>query len=83
MEKKKEMYTPQELIDDFPQLKKMGWSASKIGVLYSAKFLTGYYNGKEKKVNISIDSVKRAIDFINKSNTIHIDFESPNFNKTE
>lgn len=58
-------YTPEELMQRFPQVKTLGWSSSKIGIFFSSGFLIGYHSGKEKKALILESSFIELIEFTN------------------
>ncbi len=58
-------YTPEELMQRFPQLKMLGWNSSKIGIFFSSGLLIGYHSGKEKKALILESSFIELIEFTN------------------
>lgn len=57
--------TPEELVRLFPQIKLIGWNASKIGIFFSSLLLLGHHSGKEKKAFILESSFMELIEFAN------------------
>ena len=62
-------YSPQELIDLYPQVKKIGWTAQKIGTLFRCGFFVGYFSGKERKAMILESSFIKTLKFVNGVNS--------------
>ena len=60
--------TPEEIINQYPQVKILGWSASKVGTFYSSGLLLGYRCGKEYKAMILEPSFKKLMDYVNDVN---------------
>jgi hypothetical protein len=60
-----DFYTPEELINLYPQVKMIGWTSSKIGIFFSSGLLVGYTCKKEKKALILEASFIELIDFYN------------------
>lgn len=58
-------YTPDELMQRYPQVKMLGWNSSKIGIFFSSGLLIGYHGGKEKKALILESSFIELIEFAN------------------
>jgi hypothetical protein len=59
--------TPAEVLDQYPDLKvKFGWNASKIGLFYKSKLLSGYDDVSMKKSYIKVSSLMELIQFVNK-----------------
>lgn len=61
-----DLYTPQELIDEFPCLAKLGWTATHLGMLFSIRAFKGRKVGR--KALITLESFKRFVDFYNNLN---------------
>lgn len=59
----RDRFTPQELVDQFPFLEDIGWSATNIGRLFAMGLLDG--KSKGRKVLISLQSVKRLLKLRN------------------
>tara|TARA_R110002072_G_C7875534_1_gene527565 strand:+ start:60 stop:305 length:246 start_codon:yes stop_codon:yes gene_type:complete len=49
-------YSPAELIELYPQVAKIGWTAVKIGMMFRCGLFVGYMSGKENKAMILEDS---------------------------
>ena len=61
-------YTPSELMELYPQVKKIGWTAQKIGTMFRCGFLVGFMSGKENKAMILEESFVKAIKYVNDVN---------------
>ena len=61
-------YSPQELIELYPQVQKIGWTAQKIGTLFRCGLFVGFFSGKERKAMILESSFIKALKFINEVN---------------
>ena len=61
-------YSPSELIELYPQVRKIGWSAMKIGTMFRCGIFVGYTSGKENKAMILEESFKKALKFVNDVN---------------
>lgn len=69
--------TPEELIERYPHTHVIGWTASKIGIFYSAGLLHGH-RGKERRVLILESSFKKLLRYANevsKERLINLDDE--------
>ncbi len=58
-------YTPEELMERFPQVERLGWNASKIGIFFSSGLLVGHSGRKERKALILESSFIELIEFAN------------------
>lgn len=65
-----DLYTPQELIDKFPHLLDMGWSATKLGILFTMGILKG--RRVNKQALITLRSFSKFVDYYNKLNQTNI-----------
>lgn len=66
----RDLFTPQELVDEYPVLRRIGWNATKLGILYTMGLLVGKPKGR--KVLISLESVKEMIKRRNDINLIDL-----------
>ena len=62
-------YSPSELIELYPQVKKIGWSAMKIGTMFRCGLFVGYTSGKENKAMILEESFIKTLKFVNDVNS--------------
>jgi hypothetical protein len=60
-----DFYTPEELIQKYPQVKMVGWTSTKIGIFFHSGLLIGYHSGKERKALILEDSFIELVDYMN------------------
>lgn len=67
---KHEFYTPQELIEKFPDIVSYGWDSSFIGKLFNTNFLHGKH--KNGKALISIKSFTKLLTAYKELNIIKI-----------
>lgn len=67
MEPEENFYTPAELVERYPDAKKIGWSATKIGIFFRAGLLLGYYSSSERKAMISEASFVRLVTLRNEN----------------
>jgi len=61
-------FSPSELIEVYPQVKKIGWSAMKIGTMYRCGRFVGYTSGKENKAMILEESFIKALRYVSEVN---------------
>lgn len=61
----KDLYTPEELIQKYPQVKMIGWTSTKIGIFFHSGLLIGYQSRKERKALILEDSFIELVDYMN------------------
>ena len=61
-------FSPSELIELYPQVKKIGWSAMKIGTMYRCGIFVGYTSGKENKAMILEESFIKALRYVSEVN---------------
>lgn len=69
-------YSPAELIELYPNVRKLGWTPTKIGIFFRAGLLVGFASGKENKAMILEESFVKLIKFIGSVNldrTIDVD----------
>jgi len=63
---RKDMLTPSEVIEKYPELThKFGWTAKEIGLFLKGKLLQGHYNHSMRKSMIKEDSIIRLVCFAN------------------
>jgi hypothetical protein len=55
------MMTPQQLLNHFPEVKKLGWTSSSLLRFFKAGLLVGYYCDFSDQLLIQIDSFKALI----------------------
>ena len=75
-------YSPSELVDLYPQVSKIGWSAVKIGMMFRCGLFVGYSSGKEKKAMILEESfvdLMKYITYVNKKRNFFDEDDLPNF----
>ena len=59
--------TPAQVIERYPDLKaNFGWNASKIGLFYKSKLLSGYDDASLKKSYIKLSSLMELIQYVNR-----------------
>lgn len=63
-----EHYTPSELLELYPAAKKIGWTPTKIGIMFRCGLLVGFISGKEGTAMILEDSFKDLLRYINQVN---------------
>lgn len=68
----KNLYTPQELVDEFPVLDEFGWNATKLGMLFNMGILKG--RRINKKALITLKSLKQFVDYYNLINDEKMNF---------
>jgi len=61
----KNYLSPEELMQQYPQVQSLGWCASKIGIFFSSGLLVGYRSGKEYKALILESSFVDLVEFAN------------------
>ncbi len=61
-------YSPSELIELYPQVKKIGWTAMKIGTMFRCGMFVGYLSGKENKAMILEESFIKTMRFVSEVN---------------
>lgn len=61
-------YSPTELIEMYPGVLKLGWSAMKIGTFFRAGLLVGFISGKENKAMITEESFLKLIKYVTQVN---------------
>lgn len=61
-------YSPSELVELYPEVQKLGWTAQKIVILCRAGLLVGFLSGKENKAMIYEESFISLIKYVNKVN---------------
>lgn len=62
-------YTPKELFELHPEVQLMGWTPTKIGVMYSVGLLIGFRNGKSNQALITEESFIELMKFYNNTNS--------------
>ena len=75
-------YSPSELVELYPQVSKIGWSAVKIGMMYRCGLFVGYSSGKEKKSMILEESfvdLMKYTAYVNKKRNFFDEDDFPNF----
>lgn len=60
--------TPLELMKTYPQVRKLGWSAIKIGIFFSSGMLEGYCCVRERRSMILESSFLLLIEYVNSVN---------------
>lgn len=65
MESASDYLTPAELVQRYPNVRGIGWSATKIGIFYKAGLLVGYYSSSERKVLIQAQSFIQLVHYAN------------------
>lgn len=60
--------TPMELMKAYPQVRKMGWSAIKIGIFFSSGMLEGYCCVRERRSMILESSFILLVEYVNSVN---------------
>ena len=63
------LYSPTELLEIYPEVVKLGWSATKIGIFFRAGLLVGFLSGKENKAMITEESFIKLIKFVSEVNS--------------
>lgn len=63
-----EHYTPKELLELYPEAKKLGWTPVKIGIMFRCGLLVGFISGKESSAMILEESFKDLLRYINRVN---------------
>ena len=58
------LFSPSELVELYPQVNKLGWTATKIGIFFRSGFLVGFLSGKENKALITEESFVKLLQFI-------------------
>lgn len=58
-----DVFTPQELVDKYPMVKKLGWNASKVGIFFHSGLLQGKIGTHERKTLIFESSFISLIDY--------------------
>ena len=61
-------YTPTELIELYPDAKKVGWTPTKIGIMFRCGLLVGFISGKERTSMILEVSFVELMEFYNSVN---------------
>ncbi len=61
-------YSPAELLEIYPKAKKIGWTATKIGIFFRSGLLVGFISGKENKAMILEESFVKLIKYTNQVN---------------
>ena len=69
-EEEKDLFTPQELIEEFPDVANYGWDAAFIGRLFHTKFLHG--PRKNGKTVIALKSILKLLEANKQLNVIEI-----------
>lgn len=67
---KNNLYTPQELVNEFPQLAEHGWTSTKLGILFNMGILKG--RRVNKTALITLESLKKLVEFRNSNNNIEL-----------
>lgn len=70
-------YSPAELIELYPQVAKIGWTAVKIGMMFRCGLFVGYMSGKENKAMILEDSF---VDLLKYFSTVNMKRNILDFN---
>jgi hypothetical protein len=60
-----DFYTPEELIQRYPQVKMIGWTDTKIGIFFHAGLLIGFQCRKERKALILESSFVELVEYLN------------------
>jgi len=55
-------------LEIYPKAKKIGWTATKIGIFFRAGLLVGFISGKENKAMILEESFLKLIKYVNEVN---------------
>lgn len=64
------LYTPQELIEKFPHLADLGWTSTKLGILFRMGILKG--RRVNKKALITLKSFLNFVEYYNSVNNNNI-----------
>lgn len=60
-----DLFTPDELFKQYPDMVHIGWDAVKLGVFFKSSLLMGVFSSHQKKAHILDDSFRELIDFAN------------------
>lgn len=69
-------YTPTELLELYPDAKKIGWTPTKVGIMFRCGLLVGFISGKERTSMILKDSFINLMKYtndVNRNRDINID----------
>lgn len=69
-------YTPSELVEIYPDVLKIGWTPTKIGIMFRCGLLVGFISGKQKSSMILEESfleLMRYTNEVNKSRDLNIE----------
>lgn len=69
-------YTPTELLELYPDARKIGWTPTKIGIMFRCGLMVGFYSGKERTAMILEASFVKLIKYtndVNRNRDIEID----------
>jgi hypothetical protein len=61
-------YTPTELLELYPDAKKIGWTPTKVGMMFRSGLLVGFISGKHNSAMILEESFIELMKYTNRVN---------------